>query len=165
MTEETPDRPVMGRPTKYDPGYAKQCEQLCKLGATVRELAEFFEVDIRTVERWAAEHKDFCRALNKGRKVANQRVARSLYQRAVGYSVDCEKIFMHEGKPVRVKTMEHYPPEVAAMIFWLKNREPNHWRDVKNIQKTVTKTRVQAGNTLHSQLQRALEKRTRPTTN
>jgi hypothetical protein len=24
---------------------------------------------------------------------------------------------------------EHVPPDVTACIFWLKNRDPTHWRD------------------------------------
>jgi hypothetical protein len=24
---------------------------------------------------------------------------------------------------------ERYPPDTAAAIFWLKNRQPKHWRD------------------------------------
>jgi hypothetical protein len=26
--------------------------------------------------------------------------------------------------------VEHVPPDVTACIFWLKNRDPAHWRDV-----------------------------------
>lgn len=47
----------------------------------------------------------------------------SLYHRAIGYSYGAVKIFMHDGKPVEV------PPDVAACIFWLKNRRPHLWRD------------------------------------
>jgi hypothetical protein len=36
-----------------------------------------------------------------------------LYQRALGYD--------HNGK--------HYPADVTACIFWLKNRRPGEWRD------------------------------------
>jgi hypothetical protein len=25
------------------------------------------------------------------------------------------------------------PPDVTACIFWLKNRDPEHWRDVQNV--------------------------------
>jgi hypothetical protein len=53
----------------------------------------------------------------------------SLYHRAIGYSYDAVKIFMHDGKPVEVPYREHVPPDVAACIFWLKNRRPHLWRD------------------------------------
>ena len=40
-----------------------------------------------------------------------------------------EKIFCSRGKVIRVETVEHYPPDTTAMIFWLKNRQPDRWRD------------------------------------
>jgi hypothetical protein len=32
-------------------------------------------------------------------------------------------------KPVIVPYIQHVPPDVTACIFWLKNRDPEHWRD------------------------------------
>jgi hypothetical protein len=57
-----------------------------------------------------------------------------LYQRAVGYTHDEEKIFLHEGKAVRVKTKKHYAPDATSAIFFLKNRQPQLWRDTKVLQ-------------------------------
>jgi hypothetical protein len=34
------------------------------------------------------------------------------------------------GKVTRVPYREHMPPDITAQIFWLKNRDPAHWRDV-----------------------------------
>jgi hypothetical protein len=41
------------------------------------------------------------------------------------------KIFMPAGAkaPVYAPYVEHVPPDVTAAIFWLKNRDPAHWRD------------------------------------
>jgi hypothetical protein len=41
------------------------------------------------------------------------------------------KIFLPYGskEPVYAKYIEHYPPDPTAAIFWLKNRDPAHWRD------------------------------------
>jgi hypothetical protein len=47
----------------------------------------------------------------------------------VGYSVETEKILCSGGKIIRVRTVEHYPPDTTACIFWLKNRQPEIWRD------------------------------------
>jgi hypothetical protein len=62
-------------------------------------------------------------------------VKRSLYSRAVGYNYEATKIFMPAGhtKPVCARYIEHVPPDVTACIFWLKNRDPEHWRDVQNV--------------------------------
>jgi hypothetical protein len=31
----------------------------------------------------------------------------------------------------KVPYVEHVPPDVTACIFWLKNRDPEHWRDTQ----------------------------------
>ena len=120
---------MTGRPTDYKPEYANQARKLCALGATDVELADFFCVSDRTIYRWAARHNEFCQALKVGKAIADERVERSLYHKAVGYSFDGEKIFHHKGRIVRAKTREHVPPSDTAAIFWLKNRRPENWRD------------------------------------
>jgi hypothetical protein len=37
-------------------------------------------------------------------------------------------------KPVYAKYIEHVPPDVTAGIFWLKNRDPQHWRDSQQLE-------------------------------
>lgn len=118
-----------GRPSRYKDTFAKQAEKLCALGATDEDLADFFEVSIRTIANWKTQHEDFLHALKGGKAQADDRVERSLYQRAVGYSFDSEKVFNNRGEIVRAKTREHCPPDVTAQIFWLKNRRPEDWRD------------------------------------
>jgi hypothetical protein len=63
------------------------------------------------------------------------RTSRSLYERANGYNYDAVKIFMPAGakQPVVV----HYV--VTAGIFWLKNRDPDNWRDVQNVDHVLGK--------------------------
>lgn len=125
-----PER-ATGRPSKYLDTFAKQAEKLCALGATDEDLAEFFEVSIRTIARWKTEHDAFCQALKAGKGEADSRVERSLYQKAVGYTYDAVKIFMPSGakEPVYAPYREHVPPDTTAGIFWLKNRKPEEWRD------------------------------------
>lgn len=52
----------MGRPSKFKPEFIEQAEKLCKLGATDLEMADFFEVDVRTLYRWKADNESFCHA-------------------------------------------------------------------------------------------------------
>lgn len=124
----------MARPTDFKPEYVAQAEKLCKLGATDQELADFFEVSARTIYRWQASHEEFCQALKAGKSEADERVERSLYHRAVGYKHEAVKIFMPAGaaKPVYAPYVEHVPPDTTACIFWLKNRRPEAWRDMRN---------------------------------
>jgi hypothetical protein len=118
-----------GRPSKYKPEFVKQAAKLAALGATDREMAEFFEVSEQTLNTWKLKHLDFLEALKVAKDAADTRVERSLYNRAVGYSFDSEKVFHFQGNITRAPIVEHVAPDVTACIFWLKNRRPEQWRD------------------------------------
>lgn len=117
----------------YKPEYIRQAEKLSMLGATDQEMADFFEVDVRTLHRWKHDHPEFCHALKVGKDVADDRVERSLYQRAIGYEQDDVKIFMPSGasEPVYAPYRAKIAADVTAGIFWLKNRRSSEWRDAK----------------------------------
>lgn len=120
-----------GRPSAYKTEFAKAAEKLSALGATDIEIADFFEVDVRTVYRWKHDHEEFCQALNVGKAKADERVINSLYQKAVGYEQEAVKIFMPGGatEPVYAPYREKIAPDTTAAIFWLKNRQPEQWRE------------------------------------
>lgn len=120
-----------GRPSSYKPEFAPQAQKLAELGATDQEMADFFEVEVRTVYRWKHEHDEFCQSLKTGKEVADERVERSLYQRAIGYEQEEVKIFMPANAPAPVYApfRAKVPPDVTAAIFWLKNRRKEDWRD------------------------------------
>jgi hypothetical protein len=122
---------LKGRPASFKPEYAEKAKKLCELGATDVEMADFFEVSARTLYRWLIKYPEFCQALKAGKESADERVERSLYHRATGYTYDAVKIFMPAGakEPVYAKYREHVPPDTTAMIFWLKNRRSEDWRD------------------------------------
>lgn len=129
---ELSDTPNLGgRPTKYKPEFDEQARKLCLLGATDQEIADFFDVDVRSIYRWKAEHDGFCQSLSAGKEVADERVRRSLYQRAVGYEQEEVKIFMpaNAAAPVYAPYRAKIAPDTTAAIFWLKNRDPENWRD------------------------------------
>lgn len=122
---------MAGRPSSFKPAFVGQAQKLCELGATDAELADFFGVSTVTIWRWQSAHNEFCNALKRGKEAADERVERSLYARATGYTYDAVKIFMPTGakEPVYAKYQEHVPPDTTAMIFWLKNRRSGDWRD------------------------------------
>lgn len=117
-----------GRPTKYKPEYAKQAEKLCALGATDKDLADFFEVAESTLNLWKLNHPQFSESLKLGKDGPNERVKRSLYHRAVGYSHPEDDIRAVNGEIVVTPTIKHYPPDTTACIFFLKNRLPDEFR-------------------------------------
>lgn len=113
---------MAGRPTEYKSEYCVQVEKLCKLGATDKEIADFFEVDESTINRWKLEYPEFCESIKKGKIIADAEVAESLFKKATGFTNEEVKIFQSDGKPLIVPFTAYYPPDTAAINIWLKNR-------------------------------------------
>jgi hypothetical protein len=94
-----------GRPTLYDPAkHPALAESFCLLGATNAQLAEMLDVSISSIDAWIRDYEEFSSAIKNGREIADARVSKSLYHRALN-------------------------GETTACIFWLKNRRPANWRE------------------------------------
>ena len=131
----------MAAKPKYNaPYHDNWAWSLAAMGATNEEIALAMGVSERTIMRWAKEHESFGKALGEGKGVSDAKVIRSLYERATGYEYEEEKKIIEYDKdgnvkPVKIeKTKKHVPPDVTAQIFWLKNRQPEKWRDRKELQ-------------------------------
>lgn len=120
----------MGRPSSYKPEYATQALKLCRLGATDKELADFFSVNVDTVHEWKKVHPEFSDSLKAGKELADAEVADKLFKRATGYEHSAVKISATpDGREHITEYTEKYAPDTTACIFWLKNRRPDLWRD------------------------------------
>ena len=118
-----------GRPTMYKDEYVEQVYKLCILGATDKEIAEFFKVDESTVNVWKIKHPDFQESLRQGKMLADADMAVSLYKRGLGYSHPETHVSNYKGEITLTGIIKHYPPETGAAFLWLKNRQPDKWRD------------------------------------
>ena len=67
--------------------------------------------------------------MKSGRVIADAKVARGLYVRAVGYDRKVEREVILGGELKPVTSTVHYPANVQACIFWLRNRRRRSWRD------------------------------------
>lgn len=133
-----------GPKPQYNPKYAQIARVMCAQGATDSVLADALGVCSNTILNWQAEYPAFKEAVAYGKaQVFDPLVERSLAMRAIGYSVDTEDIKVtKDGGVLRIPVRKHYPPDVTACIFWLKNRRPELWRDVWKIE-TENKTEMQ----------------------
>lgn len=108
---------------------------LIKNGQTMRDVADAFGFSVRTLERWANAYPSFKEAISEARPIANAKVEKALFKRAIGYTVKETKSIVEvdkEGntKPVRREIVEkHIAPDVGAICFWLKNRDTENWKD------------------------------------
>lgn len=120
----------MARPTKFDNTYCEQARKLCRLGATDKELSDFFQVSEATLNNWKNAHPEFLESLREGKALADAEVADKLFKRATGYEHKAVKITASpDGREHQTEYVERYPPDTTACIFWLKNRRPDVWRD------------------------------------
>ena len=118
-----------GRPTAYKPEFCNEAFRRCLCGATDEQLADCFKINRSTLHRWKIQHTEFRDTIKRGKAHADGKVANALFLRALGYSHPEDRIFINDGKPLIVPTTKHYPPDTAAAYIWLKNRQPEYWRD------------------------------------
>ena len=128
----------VGRPTKYKDEYCELAFNYCLLGATDADLARFFEVSESTINQWKLDHIEFSESIKKGKVDADALVAKSLFQRAVGYQYIETKNEMSEQGMKKSVTTKEVVPDTTAQIFWLKNRQPKLWRDKQEIDNKST---------------------------
>jgi hypothetical protein len=133
---EKQQKKKMGRPTKYRVGHNDAVVSAAIAGSSVTdaEIAELFGVNEQTVKNWYEKYPDFIASVKKAKAISDDKVERSLFERATGYSVPDVHISQFEGTAVVTPIIKHYAPDVTACIFWLKNRRPGQWRDKQDIE-------------------------------
>lgn len=129
-------RSTVGRPTKYNPDLNDKVTKYCMLGVTNEQLADFLDVSLASVKLWMKENPEFSAAVIAGRHEADADVAFSLNKRAKGFTYTETKkegvADPESGKIIghKITTVEKtVPPETGAITLWLKNRQPDKWRD------------------------------------
>lgn len=127
----------MARPTEYRQEYAEQARKLCLLGYTDKQLADFFEVNESTITRWKQKYPEFRTSIKKGKVVADAQVVDSLYNRALGMEVEEVEVRGDGDDEIKRVTKKYIPPDTTAQIFWLKNRQPELWRDKPTVENSA----------------------------
>ena len=109
-------------------------------GATDAEIASHIGISRDTLYSWKKKYPDFSDALKRGKEVIDIEVENALLKRALGYEyneVTKEMTYAPDGEllglAVTKVVTKRERPDVTAQIFWLKNRRPDLWRDVKNV--------------------------------
>lgn len=138
--------PAPGRPSPYTEAYNAQAYKLCLLGATDKELADFFEVAESTINLWKINHPQFSESIRNGKMVADMEVASRLFdstgdrELTEKKAVKLKEVFWDEnGKRCERETVELVdetrvvPGDVRAQQHWLNNRKPDKWRNSQDI--------------------------------
>lgn len=113
-------------------------------GLTDEQIAHNMGINTATLYRWKNAHSEICNALKKSKEVADIQVENALYKSALGYDyeeVTEERRYNRATNKyemvVTKKIKKHMPPNTTAMIFWLKNRKPDMWRDKRVVEDKI----------------------------
>ena len=135
----------MARKSKYDTMIKPKLDIIegwARNGLTLDDIAHNLGVGKTTFFKYIKTKQELKIALDNGKEVADIRVENALYRKATGY-------FSKEQKIVQVRNSDgsttheviEYDkwnePDTTAMIFWLKNRKPESWRDKVEIGDTT----------------------------
>ena len=102
-------------------------ETLYGFGLTDAQITTALDINETTLANWKKDER-FLRALKKGKEISDDRVVRSLYERATGFTHPEDDIRIVDGEVKITQVLKHYPPDTGAAIFWLKNRRRGEWR-------------------------------------
>ena len=152
MAKETKNKG--GQPTKYEEGFVQVAKELCLKGYTNKELANHFNVSEATIYNWKRKYLEFFEAVKESKDFYDtENVEAALIKRSEGYEYtevtrELRPVLLKSGKNkgepsgktelVVVKEVDkQVAPSDVAIIFHLKNRQPDRWSDKKEIDHRV----------------------------
>lgn len=100
-----------GRPSKYDPRFCEEVEDLMRQGFSKTAAAGAIGVDRDTFLNWAKEHPEFFGAVKRG-------------EAARTHKLETDLLLAPDG------------PNVTSRIFALKNAAPDEWKDKQSVDHT-----------------------------
>lgn len=130
-----------GRPSNFGKVNKDAVKLMCERGFTDAEICQCLHIAESTWNRWKQDNTEFWESIKSWKAGADEEVERSLYERACGYSCPETKAQWVESSQITEDGLikvghweyadmaKHYPPDPTSMIFWLKNRQPEKWRD------------------------------------
>lgn len=97
-------------------------------GLTEEQIAHNCGINRASLTRWKKRFPEFAQALRKGREVVDYEVENALLKRALGYEyTEVTREETDKGEKRR-ETVKLEPPNVTALLFWLKTRRPDKWQ-------------------------------------
>ena len=116
-------------------------------GLDMEQIATKCGVTRETLRRWIKTMPDIAFAVSRGKEPVDIEVENSLHGRCKGYTVQLRKTFKvrrikYNDKGIKIEEYEelvqgvdemHIPADTVSMIFWLKNRMPEKWREKREV--------------------------------
>lgn len=110
-------------------------------GLTDEQISQNIGINPATLYVWKNNYPKISESLKRGKKVVDIQVENALLKRALGYKyTETTKQLVANSKTgktelkVTKEIEKEMPPDVTAIIYWLKNRKPEIWKDKQNIE-------------------------------
>ena len=132
-----------GRRTTFHPAYCKQAGVLAGYGLKLNQIAQALGVTPQTISGWRNKYPEFDEAITSAKLDIDRQVEAALFQRATGYDAPDTHVSQFEGRIIKTPLIKHYPPDITAASLWLRNRQPQRWRDKTEIEHAGTVSVVQ----------------------
>jgi hypothetical protein len=126
---------TVGRKSLYDPAMNPQVKEWSKQGLIDTEIAKLLGIGKSTFYEWQNKHPEFSDALKEGKQIADMEVEQELWGKCHGQMIiERKEKVLRDGTIVTVQEERFVPASDTAIIFWLKNRKPEMWREKQQIE-------------------------------
>lgn len=125
----------MNQTLRYRREIAELTEILTRLGIAITDIIRLLGVPAERFEQWQSKHPELRKALSA--PSAEDRAEAALVKRALGFQISEatseEVVDKKSGEILEVlkrrTVTKEVPPDVRALLFYLKNRWPERWDD------------------------------------
>jgi hypothetical protein len=136
MNKENKERKSnAGAKTKFHEKMLDQVFEMALLGLTDVQMAKVLGICDATFDNYKNDYPLFLGSLTRGKAEADGKVARAMYNRAIGVIIK-EEALTRDGEVVTLH--KELPSDTAAAKHWLSNRQRALWAN--NGENTITTT-------------------------
>lgn len=115
-----------------EPGNLLLLKDYARRGMTDKEIAKSIGIGRTTFYNWIKKSKEFEEAIKEGRKPVIVEVEDSFIRECTGYWVtEITEKEDSKGNITTITSEKWIRPNVSSMMFYLKNKDPEHWTDRK----------------------------------
>jgi hypothetical protein len=126
-----------GRKSKYDPTtFPALGRELAEQGLIDSEIASRLNISLSSYYLYVSRFSEFSEAVKAGKAIIDAKVEKKLLSLCLGGKEETVEAFIDkENHLIKArKTITECPPNTRAIMFWLKNRKPQAWREKQVIE-------------------------------
>lgn len=109
----------------------ERVNQWAEKGLSLKQISHNMGIAYGTLFEWQREFPQLNDVIKKGQMVVTEEVENAMFMAATGYEYEEETSELMDNGELKVvkKVKKSQAPNVTAQIFWLKNKNPQEWKD------------------------------------